>query len=109
MSFHLALFMGKSSEPVFLNIYGAVVSIPFHGIDSGSLCSLSIRYNNPILTPFIASIDCSKIPEQVAGAYVCLHEFPFYYAFSFSSCVDQYRRLNVIRYILAPFSILAII
>ncbi len=36
----------------------------FQRIDSASLCSLAGRYDNPIPTMFLASIDCSKIPAQ---------------------------------------------
>ncbi len=42
-------------------------SIPrnrFKGIDSSSLCSLAGRYDNPIPTWCLTSIDCSKIPSQ---------------------------------------------
>jgi hypothetical protein len=49
-----------SAELVFLNFYGAQESIP--RIDSGSLCSLAGRCDNPIPTRFLASIDFSKIP-----------------------------------------------
>jgi hypothetical protein len=38
------------------------------GIDSASLCSLAGRYDNPIPTQFLASIDCSKIPAQHTAA-----------------------------------------
>ncbi len=34
------------------------------GIDSASLCCLAGRYDNPIPTRFLATIDCSKIPAQ---------------------------------------------
>ena len=34
----------------------------FQGINSASQCSLAGRYDNPILTRFLAPIDCSKIP-----------------------------------------------
>jgi hypothetical protein len=34
------------------------------GIDSGSLCNLAGRYDNPISTRFLASIECSKNPTQ---------------------------------------------
>ncbi len=34
----------------------------FQGIDPASLCSLAGRYDNPIPTRFLATIDCSKIP-----------------------------------------------
>ncbi len=34
-------------------------------IDSASLCSLTGRYDNPILTRFLAHIDCLKIPAQI--------------------------------------------
>ncbi len=36
----------------------------FQGVDSASLCSLAVRYDNPITTRFLAPIDCSKIPAQ---------------------------------------------
>jgi hypothetical protein len=36
----------------------------FQGMNSASLCSLAGRYNNPIPTRFLASIDCLKIPAQ---------------------------------------------
>jgi hypothetical protein len=41
----------------------------FQGIDSASLCSPAGRYDNPIPTRFLASIDCSKIPAQVAACH----------------------------------------
>jgi hypothetical protein len=34
----------------------------FQGINSTSLCSLAGRYDNPIPTRFLASIDCLTIP-----------------------------------------------
>jgi hypothetical protein len=34
------------------------------GIDSSSLCSLAVRYDNPIPTRFLAHTDSSKIPAQ---------------------------------------------
>jgi hypothetical protein len=34
----------------------------FQGMNSASLCSLAGRYDNPIPTRFLASIDCLKIP-----------------------------------------------
>ena len=36
----------------------------FQGIDSASLCSLAARHDNPLLTRFLAPIDCSKIPAH---------------------------------------------
>jgi hypothetical protein len=33
-------------------------------IDAAGLCSLAGRYDNPILTRFLAPIDCLKIPAQ---------------------------------------------
>ncbi len=36
----------------------------FQGIISAILCSLEGRYDNPIPTRFLASIDCLKIPAQ---------------------------------------------
>jgi hypothetical protein len=33
-------------------------------MDSASLCTLAGRYDNPIPTPFLAPINCSKIPAQ---------------------------------------------
>jgi hypothetical protein len=36
----------------------------FQGINSGSLCSLAGRYDNPIPPRFLAPIDCLKIPAQ---------------------------------------------
>ncbi len=39
------------------------------GIDSDSLCSLAGRYDNPIITRFLAPMDCSKIPAHVFISY----------------------------------------
>jgi hypothetical protein len=36
----------------------------YQGIDSASLCSLAGKYDNPIPTQFLATIDCLKIPAQ---------------------------------------------
>jgi hypothetical protein len=36
----------------------------FQGMNSASLCSLAVRYNNPIPPRFMAPIDCLKIPAQ---------------------------------------------
>ncbi len=36
----------------------------FQEIDFASLCSLAVRYDNPIPTWFLAPLDCSKIPAQ---------------------------------------------
>ncbi len=51
---------GVIPEPVFLNVHGAQESIP--RMNSASLCSLAVRYDNPIPTRFLAPIDCLKIP-----------------------------------------------
>ncbi len=52
----------------------------FQGIDSYSLCSLAVRYDNPIPTRFLTPIDCSKIPEHeflnVWGAPESISRFP---------------------------------
>jgi hypothetical protein len=56
-------------EPVFLNVYGAQESILRN--DSASLCSLAGQYDNPILTRFLAPIDCLKIPALVMFTF-CL-------------------------------------
>jgi hypothetical protein len=34
----------------------------FQGVDSSSIYSLTVRYDNPITTLFLAPIDCFKIP-----------------------------------------------
>jgi hypothetical protein len=34
----------------------------FQGMNSARLCSLAGRYDNPILTRFLAPIECLKIP-----------------------------------------------
>ncbi len=37
----------------------------FQGINSASLCSLAVLYDNSIPSRFLAPIDCLKIPAQV--------------------------------------------
>jgi hypothetical protein len=59
-------------ETVFLNFEEPRNRFP--GIDSASQCSLAGRYDNPLPTRFLSSIDCSKIPAQLAY-YVCLTYF----------------------------------
>jgi hypothetical protein len=49
-------------SPYFLNVYGA--QNRFQGMNSASLCSLAGQYDNPIPTPFLAPIDCLKIPAR---------------------------------------------
>ncbi len=44
----------------------------FQGINSASLCSLAVRYVNPIPTRFLAPIDCLKIPALSTGSYISL-------------------------------------
>jgi hypothetical protein len=39
---------------------------PFQGINSAKLCSLAGRYDNPIPSRFLASIDCLKILALVS-------------------------------------------
>ncbi len=39
----------------------------FQGMNSARLWSLAGRYDNPILTRFLAPIDCLRIPAQVRG------------------------------------------
>jgi hypothetical protein len=39
----------------------------FQGTNSVRLCSLAVRYNNPIPTRLLALIDCLKIPAQKSG------------------------------------------
>jgi hypothetical protein len=46
-------------EPEFLNLDPRN---RFQGNSSASLCSLAVRYDNPIPTRFLALIDCLKIP-----------------------------------------------
>jgi hypothetical protein len=41
----------------------------FQGINSGSLCSLAGRYDNPIPTRFLSPKDCLKIPAQHSRMY----------------------------------------
>ncbi len=48
------------NEPVLLNVYGS--RNWFQGMNSGSLCSLAGRYDNPIPPRFLAPIDFLKIP-----------------------------------------------
>jgi hypothetical protein len=58
-------------------VYGGVISISTRarickllrspGIDFVSVLSLVGRYDNPIPTQFLASIDCSTIPAQFSG------------------------------------------
>ncbi len=50
------------TELVFLNVKGAQ---EYQGIDPASLLSLAGRYDNPIPTWFLASIDCLKTPIYV--------------------------------------------
>ncbi len=67
-------FLSDISESVFLNVFGAQESIPRN--NSASLCSLSGRYDNPIPTPFLAPIDCLKIPALVwFGQKSLLHPY----------------------------------
>jgi hypothetical protein len=54
-------------EPEFLNF--TEPRNRFHGINSGSLCGLAGRYDNPIPTRFLASIDCLTIPALFE--YIC--------------------------------------
>jgi hypothetical protein len=46
------------------------------GIDSISLCRLAGRYDNPIPTRFIASIDSTKIPAQARYKPIVTHRRP---------------------------------
>jgi hypothetical protein len=39
----------------------------FQGTNFVSLCSLAVRYDNPIPTRFLAPIDCLKIPKQTTS------------------------------------------
>ncbi len=39
----------------------------FHGMNSASLCNLAGWYDNPILTRFLAPIDCLKFQLWLAG------------------------------------------
>ncbi len=48
-----------------LNFYGAQESLHFQGINSASLCSLAGRYDNPIPSRFLVSIDGLQIPAFV--------------------------------------------
>jgi hypothetical protein len=41
----------------------------FKGINSASLCSLAVRYDNPIHTRFLAPIDCLKIQHRRPRPY----------------------------------------
>ncbi len=50
----------ESTEPVFLNVYGAQESITRN--EFASLRSLAGRYDNPIPPRLLAPIDCLKIP-----------------------------------------------
>jgi hypothetical protein len=47
------------AEPVFLNVYRAQES---------SLCSLAVRYDNPIPPRYLAPIDSLKIPARAGRA-----------------------------------------
>jgi hypothetical protein len=51
----------KNAETVNLNFSGAQESIPRNRFHSASLCSRAGWYDKPILTRFLAPIDCSKI------------------------------------------------
>jgi hypothetical protein len=53
----------RTSEPVFLNVYGAQEPIPRN--ESASLRSLAGRYDNPIPPRFLAPIDSLKIPALI--------------------------------------------
>ncbi len=52
----------KVPEPVFLNFLEP--RNRFYGIYSASLCSLAVRYDNPITTRCLAPIIFLKIPAQ---------------------------------------------
>ncbi len=52
------------TEPEFFNFNGA--QDQFQGINTASLCSLAARFDNPIPTRFLATIDCLKIPALQA-------------------------------------------
>jgi hypothetical protein len=43
----------------------------FQGTNSVRLCSLAVRYDNPISTRFLAPIDCLKIPALFSQRHVC--------------------------------------
>ncbi len=59
---HKYLFVNLLPEPDFLNFQGA--KNQFQGTIFASLRSLAGRYYNPIITRFLASIYCFKIPAQ---------------------------------------------
>jgi hypothetical protein len=53
---------------LFLNFFKGPRN-QFQGIDSASLCSLAGQYDNTIPARFLAPIDYSKVPAQVAGIW----------------------------------------
>ncbi len=69
---HTTLRLGRQihlqTEPVFLNVYGAQVSIPRNEFRQPPVCSLAGRtITHPIPSRFLVPIDCLKIPAQGDG------------------------------------------
>jgi hypothetical protein len=58
------MFMNLTSEPVFLNVYGAQELILRNEFRQ-PVCSLAGRYDNPIHPRFLAPIDSLKIPAPM--------------------------------------------
>jgi hypothetical protein len=54
----------KKDRPAFPLVQGRYF-LRSPGIDSASLCSLAGRYETPIPTRFLATIDCSKIQALI--------------------------------------------
>ncbi len=71
------VFPSSRISPIVLSLYFQTFMEPrnrFQGMNSSSLCSLAGRYDNPILTWFLAPIDFLKISSS--GFPGLLHFLP---------------------------------
>ncbi len=80
----------SSSEPVFLNVYGAQESVPRH-LFRQPMYSLAGRYDNPIPARCLAPIDFLKIPALIQQQVFSSNQ-----AFlAFSICSENILKLGV--------------